>query len=238
MKKKFSKGILIGTDETTEWMLKWWWKNYQIFNHFPIAIADFGMTKGALEFSRSIGMVIYPQMPRLRKPQRQSLIKWQEVYTGDLETCRPAWLKKPFAFQASPFEISLWIDLDCEILGKLDPLFSAKTEISLVKEPLRCQNKAFVHQLIPKNCILYNSGVVVFKKNAPILKKYLENVINYSHLFMGDQDILSWTFYQEKYSPGELSPIYNWRPLCGINKHAVILHHTGSHGKQNILRNL
>ena len=44
---------------------------------------------------------------------------------------RHSWFKKPFALLLSPFAHSIWLDLDCEVLGSLAPLFSLEGEVLL-----------------------------------------------------------------------------------------------------------
>ena len=68
--------------------------------------------------------------------------------------CRNAWFKKPLACLQSPFEISLWIDLDCEVTGPLDVLYDVYgSSIAMARYP---------QKYIPYP--IYNSGVIVFRR--------------------------------------------------------------------------
>ncbi len=229
------KGILVASDLSTEWMLPWWWSNYSTYNNLPVAIIDFGMSLSAVNFCRKIGIIIDTTFPLLIEPPKKFIQLWQQVYAGDLYTCRKAWMKKPFAMLASPFDTTLWLDLDCQVKGKIDALIHLTGEIALAPEPARSQHMTG-NQYSDEIYTLYNSGVVIFKKEK-LMEHFVANVMQKSQYFMGDQEILSWTLHRQGYQPQIISPMYNWRPMCGENPHAVIIHHVGAHGKHWIMKN-
>jgi len=237
---KFSQGILIGSDFETEWILKWWWGHYEKVHSFPIAIVDFGMSQSALSWCKQIGTVLTPPFPLIPHMPKSIELKqkWESVYSKEVWQCRTAWFKKPFALLSSPFDQTIWLDLDCEILGPIDELFALAKPICLAKEPERSQKKAEEMGLAQGSHTVYNTGVIGFSKPCPILEKWASNAQMLSQNFLGDQDVLSWTFEKENMSPTVISPDYNWRLVCGENPNARIIHHAGKRGKLSILQRL
>src|SRR5579862_7309437 len=121
-------GIIVGTDLTQEWLLPWWWKHYSAFNAYPVAFVDFGMSDPVKDWCRERGELISLFVADVFVAEREeidpALVKQMEEACGkEFWPSRHAWFKKPLACLQSPFVKSLWIDLDCEIRGQLDPLF-------------------------------------------------------------------------------------------------------------------
>jgi lipopolysaccharide biosynthesis glycosyltransferase len=144
---------------------------------------------------------------------------------------RLTWFKKPLAFLHSPYEKGIWIDLDCEVLGSLKSLFTRcdpTTQIALVREHVTDH----LPQLDPN--VRYSGGVVVFQHGASIIEKWAEDAISRNHLFWSDDMMLSSLINTQQLEVEELSEVYNWRMVRGLNLNAVILHWVGSGGKNYI----
>ena len=94
------KGVLIFTDKNTEWMLDWWFYNYQKYNNYPVQVVDIGMTQQGIDFCKA--RATYTKMPDIG-------------LTG--------WFLKPFALKMTTFKKTVYIDLDVEIRGSLCDLF-------------------------------------------------------------------------------------------------------------------
>jgi hypothetical protein len=209
------KGILIGSDSKTEWLLPWWWKYYSKYNAFPVAIADFGLSPKMLQWCQKRFQIISLKCPQGFVHQRKTLSKnlakqWQETYKGDVWEARAAWFKKPFACLQTPFDLTLWLDVDCEVCGPLKPLFDSfekKTELAIVRESQD-----------------YNSGVLLFWKTASFLKKWSELCIQDNDKYMGDQNALTELILSGKVRIKELDPKYNWRMVQGYTDSVVVAH--------------
>ena len=207
------EGVLVGCDRNQEWLLPWWWGHYSQSNRHPVAFADFGLSEIALAWCKERGEVIsVPEPPPLKEVSAQCKEAWEKAAGSGIWPMRQAWFKKPLACLRSPFPSSLWLDLDCEVKGSLDPLFrflSFGIEIALA--PDSKEN-------------VYNSGVIAFWRNAAILSQWIEQG---NGEFMGDQDALSQAISLHQPPLIKLPLIYNWRKDLGPNPNAVIVHYIG-----------
>jgi Lipopolysaccharide biosynthesis proteins, LPS:glycosyltransferases len=233
------QGIIVGCDRHHQWLLPWWWEHYSKHNSYPVLFADFGMTEGALAWCHTQGQVLsLPQTPWDDAPvTSHHKALWEDLYGDTVWSSRPSWFKKPLALTQSPFSQTLWLDLDCQVLGPLDPLFNALSlgfELALVREPAYVQNIERQQGLLLDGEVSYNSGVFAFTKETPILELWKQKALTESHLFIGDQNILSRVIFEKKTAVFELSDTYNWKDSYGPNPEAVIHHFLGQAGKQKL----
>ncbi len=226
-------GVLVGADISQEWLLPWWWENYKKHNDFPVAFFDFGMSDESKRWCREKGQLIPISIPAIfvkDKEEVQALISehWEQHYGENFWQSRLAWFKKPLACSRTPFCNSIWLDLDCEVLRSLLPLFSMcrdASKIAIVKD-----------QLAPvSNYPIYNSGVIVFRKDNLLIRNWAEQALAQNELFRGDQDLLSHLIKDQGFPVEELPYIYNWNVGCGNNSEAAICHWVGERAK-NALR--
>ncbi len=120
----------------------------------------------------------------------------------------------------SPYDTTLWIDLDCEICGNIEPIFqhlSGIKEISLIKDPGR-EN-------------IYNSGVVLFKKTTKLIESWSRKCLSDNAYFIGDDYILSPLIDLNKHLFEELPTHFHWMAALGMNPDALILHWASNWGK-------
>ncbi len=222
-------GVLVGADISQEWLLPWWWEKYKKHNDFPVAFFDFGMSAESKRWCRERGQLIPLSMPAIfvkDKEEVQALISehWEEHYGENFWQSRLAWFKKPLACSRTPFYNSIWLDLDCEVLRPLLPLFTLcrdSSKIALVKD-----------QLAPVSTYpIYNSGVIVFRKDNPLIRQWAEQALAQNDLFRGDQDLLSHLVNEGGFPVEELPYIYNWNIGCGNNPEAAICHWVGERAK-------
>ena len=204
-----SKAVLVGSDANTEWMLPWFVENFKKHNDTHLSIVDFGMTEEAQ--------------------------KWCETNVdslGDMRVETPhAWFLKPFAMANSPFKKTIWLDIDCEILGDVSPIFSkiAPDKLSMVVD--RPWSKRF-------NTTMYNSGVVAFEGRPKILELWCERVK--SKPGRGDQETLHEMLdpLQQMMYINEIENKWNVLRLQHIEgpkvNDTVINHWTGMKGKDHI----
>lgn len=237
------QGIIVGCDERQEWLLPWWWKHYSTYNSFPVVFADFGMSEKALTWCRERGKCYtVPSVDVLQKnqvftPEKE---RWEDRYGKSIWFFRSAWFKKPLSLLHAPFSIGVWVDLDCQINGELDPLFNSLTfgaEIGLVKEPEFIQDYDQKNRFLLPGEVNYNSGVVVFRQHASILHQWVEEALANNANYPGDQQALCRAIY--KYQPAlvELPSTFNWLRILGPNPDALIHHFTGE-GKLELLKQI
>ncbi len=223
-------GIVVGCDQYQEWLLPWWWKHYCSFSSYPVAFADFGMSKEAISWCEKKGIYIpLPEIAYRHMTQSGSL---KDRYGNICDTMRSAWLKKPIALKHSPFERSLWLDLDCELRGDITPLFhllSLGCDIALAQDEQDVDGSA-------QGEIQYNSGVIATVQASPIIDHWIDAIKKYD--LAGDQEYLSRAIYDNKTPVTLLPQTYNWFFRLGECKEAVIFHYSSGRGKNAILHSL
>ncbi len=231
-----TQGIIVGADNAVEWLLPWWWYHYSSHNTLPVVFFDFGLSEQAKLWCKEKGTLI-PITPELSLlPIASSLVSlWEKTIGPGLWKVRSQWFKKPFACLASPFTKTLWIDLDCEIRGSLSPLFQeTRPHFSIAAESDSCQHHFQTQGLTYPDEITYNSGVIAFTKNHPILLDWKTEVCQKNNLHMGDQNALSRVLWNKKHPFTSLAIKYNWDPNLGPNTEALIFHWSAMSGKKQI----
>lgn len=227
-------GIICGADHAQEWLLPWWWSRYSSLHDLPVTFCDFGMGQEMRNWCAERGEVISialgPECVIQKRDLHPELIEHGEsIYGERVWAARQQWFKKPFALLESPYKTALWIDLDCEILKPLTPLFSAfdpVAEMALVRES-SCSH-------LPKGDpeLRYNGGIVLFRQGSSLIEKWAQGAIELNHLFLGDDQLLSYLIHLHRIEVQELPEIYNWRPLQWLNFNAAVIHWVG--GKEHI----
>jgi hypothetical protein len=226
------RGVIVGCDEQLEWALPWWWKHYSAHNRYKVAFFDFGMSPKAAAWCKERGVLLsipFPEIVLKTEKERE----WIPFYGQNIPTSRIAWFKKPFAALHTPFPLTLWLDLDCQVKSSLDPLFSyllLGAQIALLKYP--------TSQWMKQGEKHYNSGVLVFQQGAKIIKEWAELSLELATEFPGDEEVLSRAI--NLYNPPliEIPSIYNWFYDLPPNPNSVIEHFTGPGGKVKILLRL
>lgn len=224
-------GVLVGCNKSQEWLLSWWWEHYSRHNQFPVAFADFGMTQEARSWCAERGSCYTVPAVTLHAVPPDKKALWEARAGDGIWPMRPAWFQKPLAFIRSPFPITCWIDLDCEIRSSLEPLFNLFSfgyEIGLVAEPAHVQENDRRQNIVSPGEINFNSGVVAYRTDAPLIQRWASAAIEENHHFMGDQNLLSRLIYEMKPQLLQLDPIFNWKADLGENEQALILHYVQS----------
>jgi hypothetical protein len=237
-------GLLVGCDKYEEWLLDWWWSHYSKTNNYPVAFADFGLTEKGKKWCEARGECI--NCPDLFSKSDQNRIcperrvLWEKVYGKGIWDFRPVWFKKPYACIKSPFEKTIWIDLDCQINADLAPLFTLLdlgAEISVFNNGQAHQKSLSDLNLILNKEAHYSSGVIAFQKNSSVILKWIDLALESSDMFAGDQEALSRAIFLENPSIINLPSIYNWSWELPQNENAHIIHF-GGQGKYKILEKL
>lgn len=230
-----SRGIICGANDAQEWLLPWWWERYTACNSLPVTFVDFGMTPAGKAWCTARGECLSLELneafitpkeevdPHLRQ-------KWKEIYVRDVWAGRRAWFYKPFALLLSPYEEGLWLDLDCEILKPLDPLFG---RCDVASQLALCRDHDNNHLPRFDPGVRYNSGVLAFVHGAPIIQRWAEAAFFHNAHFWGDDVILTDVIRRERLAVVELEEEYNWFPTRGVHLEATIVHWVGM-GKEHI----
>lgn len=226
-------GVIVGTDETQEWMLKWWWDHYSKHNDYPVTFFDMGMSKSARNWCEKRGNILSFSFPEgWIKPKEEVAPSdrafWEKKYHGDLWEGRTEWFAKPFLLLKTPYQRTIWMDLDCEVRRPIAPLFEYADKgegLSILSFQL-------------KEMEIYNTGVIAFRHGSSIPPKWAEHTRDYNHKHFGDETVLMEMLEKEKLSITPHPLIYNWPTIIPQDGNTVIRHHAGGYGKSMILRGL
>lgn len=234
-------GIIVGCSSDQEWLLPWWWMNFRLHNPYPVTFVDFGdLSDTATEWCKKRGKVasldIDISFVTGKEGIDSTLAKIWEGINPSVWKVRLSWFKKPFAFLKSPYKKTVWIDLDCQVRGSLQPLFDAlvEHEVAIVPEqenPLHLEWKL----LLPGE-VMYNSGVIAFRRNSELIEEWARRSIDQNHLFIGDQQLLTRLIFKHQLAVAPMPTIYNWPILYGTNPEAIILHWWGRYKMQIVLQ--
>ena len=215
-----SQGVVVASDKHMEWLLPWWWERYSSCNILPVVFVDLGMSREKKKWCQKKGSVLSLEGKRQEKlPPPETLLEWKKRYGESYVQARNAWFKKPLACRMSPFETSLWLDLDCEVLENIEHIFSflqGGQEISIAWDARQ---------------EVYNSGVIVFRKNSPLMEEWADLASTQSDLYWGDDRILSSILERFPEKVSLLSDLYHWRLSEGLPMGAKIIHWCGEWGK-------
>lgn len=217
------QGIIVGCDQEQEWMLSWWWTHYIRHNSYPVAFVDFGMSTSAKKWCQRHGIWMPLEAPRNYLFPKTfistDIVKeWEEFYGEEIWESRQRRFYKPFALYQTPFEETIWVDLDCEIAGTLASLFSkihSHSKMALAGETTR---------------------VVAYHKNSPLLLRWIDLCLQHNDRFLCDQDVLNFLIQSEEIEIAELPSKYHWNIQEGVHLDAMIFHWAGSWGKEVIRR--
>ena len=202
-------GFMTGADSKVEWMLPWFIENFKKYNSSHLLVVDFGMSKEMASYAS----------------------KHADTLADLTSTKGKGWFAKPISMMNTPFQKTFWLDLDCEILGKIDDMFDLIEPDKLNMVVDRPWSKRF-------NTTMYNSGVVGFERVPPILAKWTTG-LNPS-LHRGDQEGLHALLddLQRMIFINEIPHRYNTLRLDHLDgtapKDILINHWTGTKGNQHI----
>lgn len=221
------EGVIVGSDQSQEWLLPWWWSHYTRHNQHPVAFIDFGMTAKMKQWCQERGDLIRLGLADLFVKEKEEILSstaenWETKYGEQFWISRGAWFKKPFACMKSPFKRTVWIDLDCEIKGSMTPLFLFSKHSSQI---------ALAKDRAASSLPIYNSGVIAFQKGAPLIEQWALESERQNGDFRTDQDLLSQLIFDQGLKICELPLIYNWNIGYGENPDSVIDHWVGEIGK-------
>ena len=234
-------GVITGCDNNHEWMLKWWWENYSKHNSYPVTIFDFGMTLSAKIWCEQHFRVIPFNFFSI-EPQKNLSFKgqkiWEKLYGPTVWKARANWFKKPFVFLKTPYNKTVWLDIDCQVLKPIDFLFNINSSIGMAYEVERFTKKFKKYRLLLPNEEIFNTGVVSYLRGESLISEWAKRTISEYHLFLGDQDIISRIIYEKNVFVTLLPENYNRRPRDGVTSDTYILHFVCNGGKAYLLKTL
>ena len=235
-----SQGVIVASDAKQEWLLSWWWDNYSQHNSFPVTFVDFGLSEKGKDFCSQKGeLVKIPFLPSLGAKEEAKQEKgqlWEDSYgsTSWWEK-RKLWHKKPIALLQTPYQNTLWLDIDCEVHASLAPLFTQIAEngaILLCQEPKDVQDCDREKGHIFAEEILFNSGVIGFTRGSLYIMEWAYQTLKEHGSYLGDQNLLSRLIYEKKWPVQILDRLYNWRQIThGKHPDVKITHWVGETGK-------
>ena len=222
------QGVLIGSDHSYERLLPWWHKHYQRHNDLPVAILDFGLSPWGKAQAQKIGEVI----DATAFSGIELITEKCPIYGHIWEQIKEPCFKRLVNFQKSPFETTLWIDLDCQVNCSIKPLFAyANTNAKFAACRASQTNRAWqeMQNIIPQSVISYNGGVLVFKKDSPAIDLWIQALKNYLKPFYFDDVVFSIALAESSLQINEIPTIYN-----DDQESAKIIHRMGKGGKRKL----
>jgi hypothetical protein len=216
-------GVVVAADRGAEWLLSWWWECYSKHHNKPVAFIDFGMSDEAKAWCKERGQLIpFAEQSDFVTPKDKLGIKeqlrWESIYGPKVWDARKTWFKKPLAMLQSPFQRSVWLDLDCEVCRPIDAIFEGIGPGIL--GAVRVDNRGS-----------YNSGVIVFDKDSGLLRAWADACLKKSKRVIGDENLLSQLIRKNQFPFKELSRDFNWMMGWGYQPDLKIAHWAANWGK-------
>lgn len=236
------KGVIVGTSRRQEWLLPWWYMHFRMHNPHPIIFVDFGdLSEEALNWCQRRGQVIelelddsFMSTKEEVNPETGSL--WEKMQPN-VWSLRFTWYKKPFALQLSSFDQTLWLDLDCQVRGSIEPLFCfCENEGGFAVAPEHELSQILNRQrgIIASDQTMYNAGVIVYSKDSLIVQEWAHRSLEQNHLHCSDQQLMSRILNSKQFQFSSLPSTYNYTADQNFHSQVVILHRWGDEGKRNI----
>ena len=145
--KLYEEAYVTGCDNTQEWMLPWFLKNFKKNNKKPLIFANFGITDLSLQIVRENVHAV------------MDLTKTEEK----------GWFKKPLTMLKSPSKKTVWLDTDCEVRENTDDIFDLIESEKL----LMARDEPWTWR---RGHLWHNSGVVGFQDKPVILYQWVKAI--------------------------------------------------------------
>lgn len=228
---KEKKGALVAFNKTMQPLLLWWYKSLRKYSSLPIAFVGLGISENVKKWCKDHGYFFdsekYVSFFKKKQVPAKQKEKWFQFLKEDVTDIRPYWFTKPIAMMQTPFEKTLYLDIDCEIKASIDEIFfysDKKNEIALCKDLYEIISQKDKNQ----KEILFNSGVIIYKNKSEIIEKWAKLSLECYNNFLGDQDLLSHIIHKYKYNPKILPIFWNWHVALKEDKKIKIRHWGGS----------
>lgn len=172
-------GIICGVDKHQEHLLAFFYLNLRLHCDYPITFFDFGLSAFGKSFCQKRGQLISIEESILPKRLQSKNAHRKTI-----------WFKKPLAFKQAPYDLNLWLDVDCKVVKPLDDLLkSLDHDIQCAL----CCEKNFPRRYgkEPSASHFFNSGVVLFRQHSSFIQKWIDHPLVNDKRLKGDQDSLT-----------------------------------------------
>jgi len=238
------RGIITGVSDTVSWILPWWYENLR--RHNPdVPVCFFEFPDGPCTNARD-----HP--PGMSKEERKAWCsergQWRELR---VPPGVEGWFAKPFACLATPFETTLWLDLDTEVRKPLAPLFQKVERHGLVV-PGRDMHKWATHPhdsgwmlFLPHDKateawhLLPGNALIGFRHGEPIIEEWAQRTVPpREHEYRGDHEIMVHVLLDRK------PHVAHWEPADYTIKRRpthddpIVFDYAGPRGKELIAKQL
>jgi len=227
---ELGRGVVVAFNENMEWMGEWWWENLRrhVDVSAPVAFVDLGMSPPMRKWCENRGRIID--------------FTWSPIRPdGDKKTFRVEHGWKPFVFFKSPFRETLFLDVDCEVVGDVLSVFEhlGKNRFGIAKDQLYHQLKS-KQELLPGE-VMHNSGVLAVRHGSKIVEQWAKAIIDVGvdGWRDNDQPILNKVLTTSGIEYAEIPPEYNllapyaqnWKSRCKaeVVTSPKVLHRLTSH---------
>jgi len=232
-------GVIVGCSQNHEYLLQWWWGHYSTHNNHPVTFFDFGdMSSSARSWcSKRGGLIKLPSIEQHITPKHlinpKDISSWESHIDLDPWKARLEWFKKPFACLRSPYQRTIWFDLDCQIFQSVAPIFDLCEPNTLVisEEPPLIR---FMHEQdgsLLSGQMEYNTGVIAFLHGVSIMEMWASKCLESNQKYRGDQEVLAHLAHELGIQFKVLPPRFNWRgdmtPNKGFMEFIAVIHWLG-----------
>ncbi len=201
------------------------------------------MTPSARAWCEKMGSVIteHPDKGPIKNFSEVDNPPWKDLIRPLMWNNRGVWFSKALSLDKTPFENSLWIDLDCEVLQNVAPLFemsevkdgfSISYSFDEEKDPLKKM------KILKKGVRGVQSGVFAFKKNSPVVSAWIDRCITHHRIEFSEETTLSHLLDEKSFEITYFSNKFNWTTPKIAHIGAVILHHSSATQKRNLLNSI
>ena len=225
-------------------MLKWWWNHYTKQNTYPVTFFDYGMSKSAKMWCEEKGKVIPFVLPEKFTKHQASFSfpkTWHLKTINYFTDRRKVWFTKAFSLFKTPYEKSVWIDLDCEVIKSIKPLFEfceSRDGFAITYDVNETTKEWKDDGLLSQNADGHQVGVFSFKRKSPVMNKWIQSCYHNHTKELTEQTCLNHILEKENFDITIFSKKYNWVYLNNKHPDATILHYAGPWPKRELLSNV
>ena len=216
------EGVIVSAIPEQSDMLFWFIENYTKHCSLPLVFADFGLLEKDRLYCKQYGEIL-----------DVSDISWENQYCG--------WMRKPFVCLRTPFQKTIWLDLDIEIKSDLKEFFQfcCNGNIGLAEDTYQNNSpgNSIFRENIPQDLKIPDTGVVVYEYGNKLIKEWAIKVANNTNQkYKGDNQVLGVVCYENKIFDYNIpKTLHQMRLDIDQSQPPKITYHwTGPAGKEHI----
>ena len=228
-----SRGIITGCDKHVEMFLPWWFDHLQTHNDLPVTIIDYGLSDWGRSVANTIGTLIPKKSISIPKCKH----KPSDAYPEYRHSARESYLYKPFALQQSPFDQTIWLDVDCKVQNRLNTLFETPNFGIALSDAIG-QDLAQKHKVFKSfETRALNGGVIVYQAGCSVIQAWVNATLSKGKDYIVDDVLLAELIYDEKLPVTYLPESYNtyW---AHKKSDTIISHYSTPFGKKAIIEEM